>query len=145
MLKFFRKQMNKKGFTLIELIVVIAILAILAALAIPRFAGFTERAKEGNDEEYAALVANSVLVLAAADEFTYSTGDVIVIQIGGADGIPDSITVDGGANIVDADLLAEIAQMVASQALESELYTTAPVVGIEVTTDDDGSKDYDTY
>ena len=41
----FKKRMNKKGFTLIELIVVIAILAILAAIMIPRFGGFTDKAK----------------------------------------------------------------------------------------------------
>ena len=35
---------NKKGFTLIELIVVIAILAILAAIAIPAFMGITDEA-----------------------------------------------------------------------------------------------------
>lgn len=35
---------NKKGFTLIELIVVIAILAILAAIAIPTFSGITSEA-----------------------------------------------------------------------------------------------------
>lgn len=36
---------NKKGFTLIELIVVIVIIGILAAVLIPRMTGFTDKAK----------------------------------------------------------------------------------------------------
>jgi len=36
---------NKKGFTLIELIVVMAIIGILVLLAIPKFMGYTEKAK----------------------------------------------------------------------------------------------------
>ena len=44
MFKLMRR--NKKGFTLIELIVVIAILAILAAIAIPTFSGITQSAND---------------------------------------------------------------------------------------------------
>ena len=39
-----KRRLNKKGFTLIELIVVIAIIAILAVILIPRFTGFTDSA-----------------------------------------------------------------------------------------------------
>lgn len=60
MLKFFNKRLhNRKGFTLIELIIVIAILAILAVIAIPRLGGFTEQARQANDKEAAALAANA--------------------------------------------------------------------------------------
>ena len=37
---------NKKGFTLVELLIVIAIIAILAVVAIPQFAGMVDRAQD---------------------------------------------------------------------------------------------------
>ena len=42
------KRFNKKGFTLVEIIVVLVILAILAAIAVPSVLGYVEEAKKKN-------------------------------------------------------------------------------------------------
>ena len=40
------KKHNKKGFTIVELVIVIAVIAILAAVLIPTFTGVTEKAQK---------------------------------------------------------------------------------------------------
>lgn len=61
-----KRKNNKKGFTLIELIVVIAILAILAAIAIPRLSGFQNDAKISSDKATLATL-NSAIAIGVAD------------------------------------------------------------------------------
>ncbi len=39
------KKMNKKGFTIVELVIVIAVIAILAAVMIPTFSGIVDKAQ----------------------------------------------------------------------------------------------------
>ena len=55
MLKWINKKRNKKGFTLIELVIVIAILGILIAIAVPRLAGFRIRSRYAADKATAEL------------------------------------------------------------------------------------------
>jgi len=62
--KFFiraKKMKNRKGFTLIELIVVIVIIGILAAILIPRLTGFTDKA-----EASACIATQETMETAAA-------------------------------------------------------------------------------
>ena len=58
-----KKKLNKKGFTLAELLIVVAIIAVLAAIAIPVFSGQLTKAKIAADKAnvrawYAECTAN---------------------------------------------------------------------------------------
>jgi len=59
----FSKLKNKKGFTLIELIVVMAIIGILVLLAIPKFMGHTQQAK------YTKLISNTKQLENASERY----------------------------------------------------------------------------
>ena len=74
-------KMNKKGFTIVELVIVIAVIAILAGVLIPTFSGIVTRAQD------------SAVIQEARNMYTeyvgmhdYTTGDPqknLVIQIDG--------------------------------------------------------------
>ena len=68
------KKLNKKGFTLAELLVVVAIIGVLVAISIPIFTGQLEKAREATDQ---ANIRNAYAVASAAaltDE-AWSDGD----------------------------------------------------------------------
>ncbi len=101
MLVSINKLRNKKGFTLIELIVVLAVLAIIMAIAVPSFVGVQEEAKVESDR---ATLANIVkisefyLVKGEMVEGTYSnTSKPALAEIIGAD-FPNGIEFQSEGN-----------------------------------------------
>ena len=69
MLEKIRKLKDRKGFTLVELIVVLVILAILAALLVPALTGYIDKA---NDEKVVATTRS--IVMAAQTEVSEAYG-----------------------------------------------------------------------
>lgn len=105
----FKKLKNKKGFTLVELIVVLVILAILAALLVPALTGYIDKAREQS------LTSEASMVLTAAQATVseaYGKGDILV----SGDSVSLKTTTSGGttsaistSNMVDQiNQLAEV-------------------------------------
>ena len=69
------KKNNKKGFTLVELLVVIAILSILATVTVVGYLGFTQRAKESNATTELTQVRDVITAYTLEDgQYEYSDG-----------------------------------------------------------------------
>ena len=92
------KRNNKKGFTIVELVIVIAVIAILSAVLIPTFGGITEKAQESKRDQAAKNALTSII--GTTDFTTKSMNDIdgaIVI-----DGYLYTVT-DGNINDLSID------------------------------------------
>ncbi len=98
------KKNDKKGFTLVELIVVLVILAILVALLVPALTGYIDRAKNKSivAETRSAVMAAQTLV----DE-QYAKENVATIAIGAATSYDDT-TNTATIGTTDIKTLAEV-------------------------------------
>lgn len=100
MLSKIRALKEKKGFTLVELIVVLVILAILAALLVPALTGYIDRAKDKSviaetrqvvmaaqtlaDEAYGKMEVNATITAGASGDVTIKFSDVKTLaEVGG--------------------------------------------------------------
>jgi prepilin-type N-terminal cleavage/methylation domain-containing protein len=76
-----KKILNKKGFTLIELIVVIAILAILALILVPSITGYIEKANDAKNQANARAEYSRVVLEAWTNNGTPYQRNSTTIEI----------------------------------------------------------------
>ena len=61
-----KKKKNRKGFSLVELIVVLVIMAILAAALVPTLVGYINQTRQSNAKNEAAMNVSAAQTIASA-------------------------------------------------------------------------------
>ncbi len=93
------KKLNKKGFTLAELLIVVAIIGVLVAISIPIFTAQLEKAREATDaanlrSAYAEAMAEAVTNESPTIPTATVTQKQTVADWGTAPDFPDNFAVD---------------------------------------------------
>ena len=84
MMNKMRKMKNKKGFTLMEMLIVVAIIAILIAIAIPTFASSLNKARIATDEANIRAGYASVMAEVLVGENDIANGTAYTLQADGS-------------------------------------------------------------
>lgn len=72
-----RRNSNKKGFTIVELVIVIAVIAILAGVMIPTFSNLVEKANESAELQKLSAAYREAYALAIADNGTVDADETV--------------------------------------------------------------------
>ena len=79
-----KKLLNKKGFTLMEMLIVVAIIVILVAIAVPTFSSNLDKAKKATDDANMRAAKAAVIIYdidndipAAGVYYDSVTGDIV--------------------------------------------------------------------
>ncbi len=94
-----KKLTNKKGFTLMEMLIVVAIIAILVAIAIPTFAGQLDKARQATDAANIRVAYAEAALKAVESGAAGSVDSVAMTHTGKFDKLEN--TVIGGVDIKD--------------------------------------------
>jgi len=126
------KKLNKKGFTIVELVIVIAVIAILAAVLIPTFSGIVDKANANKalqevKNAYTATLAEDLSTETPDDDVVYNKGAITVDHENGTkitisvEGVPSVVT-EGTAThtLVNGKLVAVQQQEPAHQHTDSD-------------------------
>ena len=111
---------NKKGFTLVELVIVIAVIAILAAVLLPTFAGIIARARlnsatqkaTGARDEYFSTYLDTIDQMKGAEIYVTENGEVYKFTVGDNGALTGGLAGEGvEAPELDSEDYADVAEI----------------------------------
>lgn len=97
-----KKLTNKKGFTLMEMLIVVAIIAVLVAIAIPTFSGQIEKANQATDAANIRAAYAEAVLDALENDGTGSAVTDSTMKSGSWDKLTDTKEI-GGVPVDDID------------------------------------------
>ena len=105
------KKTNKKGFTIVELVIVIAVIAILAAVLIPTFSNVVNKAKDSANLQGARNLYTEILVegegtykvAAVASGTSITVGTTAIDVTNFVKGATNVVAVENGLITITAD------------------------------------------
>lgn len=103
------KKLNKKGFTLAELLIVVAIIAVLVAISIPIFSSQLKKARLATNQAnaraaYAAIEAQYLMDDTKTGDFTYEVGTGSIAATASTSGTAIPSADISAWTVTDADL-----------------------------------------
>lgn len=105
-----KKLTNKKGFTLMEMLIVVAIIAVLVAIAIPTFNNALEKSREATDAANLRAAYAECAVAMISDTTNakgYSKKVEPVQTVAGFANLGNDVTI-GGVNLNTGDVVKDI-------------------------------------
>lgn len=133
------KKSNRKGFTIVELVIVIAVIAILAAVLIPTFASIVKKANDSSVQQ-ALAAARKVIVAENAADANFDEASLTYVYKNGSK--TEYYKWDGSKFVTATKIeTADSNDVVYAEEADAAAYTAGAFHPVALTADNAGTAD----
>lgn len=118
-----KKEMNNKGFSLVELIIVIAIMVVLIAVLAPQYLKYVEKSRVASDQSTIVEFIDAMQVIASDPEVSLASDDTYTVTVGNT----GAITVSGHLTTKFTDAQILDSSTIGSSKCQSTTYKEAGI------------------